>query len=116
MSGNEGMYILAIYICIIYIYRGLTGTKSGGQTPKKIQAPAFLAMLIIRSCHYWQNTVGAMLPLFKKCVGGSHPPCPPFPTPLTYIYLLENSSTSDYLTLTVPNQHNSVDVSSKRKL
>ena len=95
------------YIYIIYIYKGLTGTKSGGQTPKKIQAPSFLAMLIIRSCHYWQNTGGAMLPLFKEYGGGSHPPCPAFPT---------HSSTSDYLTLTVPNQHNSVDVSSKRKL
>ena len=29
-----------------------------------------------------------------------------------YIYLLENSSTSDYLPLTVPNRHNSVGVSS----
>ena len=33
-----------------------------------------------------------------------------------HIYLLESSSTSDYLPLTVPNRHNSVGVSSKRKL
>ena len=61
------------YIYIIYIYRGLTGTKSGGQTPKKIQAPTFLAMLIIRSCHYWKNTGGAMLPLFKEYGGAATP-------------------------------------------
>ena len=59
---------------------------------------------------------GAICSPFSKSEGTAAPSASPFPTSLTYIYLLENSSTSDYLPLTVPNQHNSVDVSSKRKL
>ena len=82
-----------IYIIIIHIQRGSRHKKvcvGGGQTPKIIQAPIFLAFLMTRSYHYLQKSGGNILPLLKKWWLAAAPLSPPFPTSLIYIYLQES--------------------------